>query len=359
MTTTNERDIRNTGPAPPSMGYVARATAVVVVVVALAAVSWAVRGVIVMVVVGFLLAAGLDPLVRAVQLRVGRRGVAVLVVVIALVAGLTLFVTVALRPAVAQAGEFVANLPELLGSLAQRFGGSALADYLASPEVEQQLRGAIDDVVVFAAGSLGTVVGFLASVTGAVFTGFTVAAITVYVMLALPRIRSFADRAAGDAERVEVVSEVFRRVGGYVTGQLGICACAGVTSAILFLIVGVPYAALLALVVAVLDAVPQVGATMAAVAATAVALTVSIGTAVAVVVFFIAYQQFENFVIAPRVFASAVALTPMTVFLAVLVGGTLAGFIGAVLALPVAAAVTVVLRYVFRHSLAAPDRAPS
>ncbi|SDU78804.1 AI-2E family transporter [Jiangella alkaliphila] len=359
MTTPEECDTTGTGPGPPPLSYVARAAAVVIAVVALAAATWVIRGVIVMVIVGFLLAAGLDPLVGAVQRRVRRRGAAVLVVVVALLLGLVVFVTVALRPAIAQAGEFVADLPELLDRLSRRFGGSALADYLASPEVEQQLRGAIDDVVAFAADSLGTVVGFLASVAGAVFTGFTVAAITVYVMLALPRIRSFARRAAGNPDRVDVVTEVFRRVGGYVTGQLGICACAGVASAIFFLIVGMPYAALLAMVVAVLDAVPQVGATMAAVVATAVALTVSIGTAVAVAVFFIAYQQFENFVIAPRVFASAVSLSPMTVFLAVLVGGTLAGFIGAILALPVAATVTVIFRYAFRHSLAARGPAPS
>lgn len=352
MTRVDERDTASTGPLLPPMSYVAGAAAAVIAVVAVAGVAWVTRGVIVMVVVGFLLASGLDPLVRTVQRRVRRRGVAVLVVVMALAVGGAVFVTVAVRPAITQAGEFIADLPELLDRLSLRFGGSAVADFLASPEVEQQLRSAIDDVVAFAAGSLGVVIGFLASIGGAVFTGFTVAATTVYTMLALPRIKAFAGRAAGDPDRVEVVAEVFRRVGGYVTGQLGICASAGITSAIFFLIIGMPYAALLAMVVAVLDAVPQVGATLAAIVAVLVGLTVSVGTAVVVALFFVAYQQFENFVIAPRVFASAVSLTPMTVYLAVLVGGVLAGFVGAILALPVAATLTVVFRYVFRHSLA-------
>jgi predicted PurR-regulated permease PerM len=352
MTTSDERDSQAMRTDPPTTGFVARATAVVIAVVALAAISWAIRGVIVTVIVGFLLAAGLDPLVQTVQRRVGRRGVAVLVVVVALAAALVLFVTVALQPAIEQAADFVASLPVLLDRLSGRFGDSAVADYLASPEFQQQLRGAIDDVVAFAADSLGVVIGFLTGIAGAIFTGFTVAAITIYTMLALPRIKAFAGRAAGDPERVTVVTEVFRRVGGYVTGQLGICASAGITSAIFFVIIGMPYAALLAMVVAVLDAVPQVGATLAAVVAVLVALTVSFGTAVAVALFFVAYQQFENFVIAPRVFASAVSLTPMAVYLAVLVGGVLAGFVGAILALPVAATVTVVFRYVFRHSLA-------
>ncbi|WP_053204276.1 AI-2E family transporter [Jiangella muralis] len=344
----NELDRTARPPGRPSLGFVAAATAVVIGVLALAVATWMVRGVIITVAAGLLLAAGLDPQVRAVQRRVRRRGTAVLVVVAAIGAGLLLFATLALRPAIDQAGELVDDLPVLLDRLSERFAGSAAADYFASPEFEQQVRGAIDDVVAFTANSLGVAFGVLGSVAGVVFTGFTVAATTVYAMLALPRIKAFAGRAAGDPERVAVVAEVFRRVGGYVTGQLGICACAGASSAIFFLIVGLPYAALLALIVAVLDAVPQIGATLAAVVAVLVALTVSFGTAVAVTVFFIAYQQLENFVIAPRVFASAVSLTPMTVFLAVLAGGALAGFVGAILALPVTAAVTVVLRYVLR-----------
>ncbi|SDS54560.1 AI-2E family transporter [Jiangella sp. DSM 45060] len=347
----NELDSTVRPAGRPSLVFVAAATAVALGVLALAAATWMVRGVLITVAAALLLAAGLEPQVRAVQRRVGRRGTAVLVVVAAILAGLVLFVTLALRPAVDQAAELVDDLPELLDRLSERFGGSALADHLASPEFEQQVRGALDDVVAFAANSLGAAFGVLGSVVGVVLTGFTVAATTVYAMLALPRIRAFAGRAAGDPERVAVVAEVFRRVGGYVTGQLGICACAGISSAIFFVIVGVPYAALLALVVAVLDAVPQVGATLAAVVAVLVALTVGFGTAVAVAVFFIAYQQLENFVIAPRVFASAVSLTPMTVFLAVLAGGALAGFVGAILALPVTAAATVVLRYVFRRRL--------
>jgi predicted PurR-regulated permease PerM len=191
----------------------------------------------------------------------------------------------------------------------------------------------------------------LSGVLGAVFTAFTIGAITVYLMLALPRIKAFAGRALADDERVGVFSEALRRIGGYVTGQLGICACAGVAAGIIFVILDMPYAALLALIVAVLDAVPQVGATIGAIIATLVALTVSIGTAVAVVVFFVVYQQIENYVVAPRVFAYAVSLTPITVFLAVLLGGTVGGFVGAVIALPVAASLKVIMQYVFRARL--------
>jgi len=343
--TTRGRDL-------PPMGHYARAAAVVIGVIALALLAWTTRGVLLMIFGGFLLAAGLDPMVRNLERRGMRRGSAVFLVVVVIVAGLIAFVVVALRPAIDQAAEFLLAIPDLLAQLSERFGDSNLADYLASPEFADEVRGAIDNIVGFAAEGVGAVLGVLSGAAGAVFTAFTVGAITVYLMLALPRIKAFGGRALGDEQRVGVFSEALRRIGGYVTGQLGICACAGVTSGIVFLLLDMPFPALLALIVAVLDAVPQVGATLGAIIATIAALTVGVGTAVVVVVFFVIYQQLENYVIAPRVFASAVSLTPMSVFLAVLFGGTVGGLLGAVIALPVAASLTVIFQYVFRDQLA-------
>jgi predicted PurR-regulated permease PerM len=334
------------------MSHYARVAAVVIGVIALALLAWTTRGVLLMIFGGFLLAAGLDPMVRNLERRGMRRGSAVFLVVVVIVAGLIAFVVVALRPAIVQAAEFLLAIPDLLAQLAERFGDSNLADYLASPEFADEVRGAIDSIVGFAAEGVGAVLGVLSGAAGAVFTAFTVGAITVYLMLALPRIKAFCGRALGDEQRVGVFSEALRRIGGYVTGQLGICACAGVTSGIVFLLLDMPFPALLALIVAVLDAVPQVGATMGAIIATIAALTVGVGTAVVVVVFFVIYQQLENYVIAPRVFASAVSLTPMSVFLAVLFGGAVGGLLGAVIALPVAASLTVIFQYVFRDQLA-------
>jgi len=343
--TTRGRDL-------PPMGHYARAAAVVIGVIALALLAWTTRGVLLMIFGGFLLAAGLDPMVRNLERRGMRRGSAVFLVVVVIVAGLIAFVVVALRPAIDQAAEFLLAIPDLLAQLSERFGDSNLADYLASPEFADEVRGAIDNIVGFAAEGVGAVLGVISGAAGAVFTAFTVGAITVYLMLALPRIKAFGGRALGDEQRVGVFSEALRRIGGYVTGQLGICACAGVTSGIVFLLLDMPFPALLALIVAVLDAVPQVGATLRAIIATIAALTVGVGTAVVVVVFFVIYQQLENYVIAPRVFASAVSLTPMSVFLAVLFGGTVGGLLGAVIALPVAASLTVIFQYVFRDQLA-------
>ncbi|MGH8773698.1 MAG: AI-2E family transporter [Jiangellaceae bacterium] len=341
------------GRTHPPLRVYAQAAAVVILVVALAALAWTARGMLLMVFGGFLLAAGLDPIVAALERRGLRRGFAVLGLVLTIIVGVFLFAWLAVGPALRQAAEFVGQLPELLDRLAERSGGSSLAEFLASPEFEADVRGAIDDILAFAEVSVGAVFGALSAIVSVGFVVFTVGAVAVYLMLGLPRMRAFAARALAAEDRVQVMAEALRRIGGYVTGQLGVCACAGIASSVLFLILGMPYAALLGLIVAVLDAVPQVGATLGAILATAVALSQSLGTAIVVLVFFIVYQQIENLVIAPRVFASAVSLSPVTVFLAVLFGGAVGGFVGAIVALPVAAALKVVFRYAFRDQLAA------
>lgn len=321
-TVSTESDAEAPRRALPPMSHYARATAVVIAVAGLAGLAWATRGVLLLVFIGFLLAAGLDPMIKALERHVRRRGHAVLIVVLAGLIVVVLVVVLAIRPAITQTAEFITGIPELLDRLSRHFGNSSFAEFLASPDGQEKLRRAVEDVLSFATESLGVVVGILAGIVGAIFAAFTLLAITVYFMLALPRIKVFAGKAAGDEERVAVAAESLRRVGGYVTGQRGICACAGAAAGVFFLITGMPYAALLALIVAVLDAVPQVGATLGAIVAITVALSVSLSTAI-------------------------------TVILAVLLGGAVGGFVGAIIALLIAATLKVIFRYVYRRELAA------
>ena len=116
------------------------------------------------------------------------------------------------------------------------------------------------------------------------------------------------------------MSDALGRVGGYITGQLAVCLLHGVCSYVVFLIIDLPYAALLAVTVAILDAVPQVGALLGALVALVFAVPLGLVTTVVVVVYFVVYQQVENYVVAPRVFSRAVELSPLAVFVAVLRG---------------------------------------
>jgi predicted PurR-regulated permease PerM len=129
---------------------------------------------------------------------------------------------------------------------------------------------------------------------------------------------------------------------------------AGVASYIVLRLLGVPFAAALAMWVAIADLIPTVGATLGALVAVIVAAFAGWGTVIGTVVYFIVYQQVENYVIVPRVMKKAVDLSPALVIVSVLIGGSLAGFAGALLALPLAAAAKVLIREVWSS-----DRAPA
>jgi predicted PurR-regulated permease PerM len=140
--------------------------------------------------------------------------------------------------------------------------------------------------------------------------------------------------------------EVINRIGGFISGALTVAFIAGFTSYVFLLIIGLPYALALALFVAMLDLVPLVGATIAAVVVSLLGFTESLVVGISCVIFYVAYQQFENYVVYPRVMRRAVDVPAPVTVVAVLLGGALLGVVGALLAIPVAAAVLLVLRQV-------------
>ena len=342
------------GAARAPLLRVAQITLVAVGVIAVAAALFAARGIALLILLGFLIAAGLDPMASALTRHGLRRGLAVTIIIGGGIASGGLFVVFAVTPAVSQFAQFASQLPNTVTEIGDRIaqGDSTIGRWLASPEVNQQLQSLLARLPTMLASSFDAVFGALSAVAGAVFATLTVTVLSIYFVLALPRIRAFSEAWLGNDERAAVMNEVLERVGGYVTGQLMVCLANGITSYIFFLIVGMPYAALLAVAVGLLDAVPQFGALLGGALGVLMALPVGLGVAIATLIFFIVYQQFENYFLAPRLFSRAVELSPLAVFVAVLLGGSLAGLVGAIAALPIAAALKVVMRYAFRDRLA-------
>ena len=132
-----------------------------------------------------------------------------------------------------------------------------------------------------------------------------------------------------------------------MSGNIAVSIIAGVASFVFLRIFGIPFAAALAIWVAITDLIPTVGATLGALAAVIVAFFSSVADGIATVAYFLVYQQVENYLIVPRVMRKAVDLSPAAVIVSVLIGGSLAGFAGALLALPLAAAAKVVVRDVW------------
>ena len=138
--------------------------------------------------------------------------------------------------------------------------------------------------------------------------------------------------------------DIYRTVGGYVTGNLLISLIAGVTATIVLLVMGVPYAVALGLIVAVLDLIPLAGATLAAIIVTTVAFLHSAPAGIVVLVFFIVYQQLENHFLQPVIYGRTVQLSPLAVLVAVLIGAELAGILGALAAIPTAGSLQVIIK---------------
>jgi predicted PurR-regulated permease PerM len=201
-------------------------------------------------------------------------------------------------------------------------------------------------------GLTGTAVGVAKGVITFVVATVTVVFMTFFMLLEGPQwVERFFGLLKPESQPRwrRVGHDIYRTVGGYVTGNLLISVIAGVSTAIVLVIMGVPYAVALGLIVAILDLIPLAGATIAAIIVGLVAFIHSIPAGIVVVVFFIVYQQIENHVLQPIVYGRTVQLSPLVVLISVLIGAELAGVLGALGAIPAAGALQVLLVDYLQH----------
>jgi predicted PurR-regulated permease PerM len=197
---------------------------------------------------------------------------------------------------------------------------------------------------------VGTILGITKSVGAMIFNLLTISILTIYFLLSLPRTERLAEslfRGEHRERNVRILDESLEKVGGYVSGNIFVSVVAGMFAYAAFRFMGLPFAAALGMWVAIADLIPTVGATLGALAGVIVAAFVGWGEVIVVIIYFIVYQQVENYVIVPRVMKRAVDLSPALVIVSVLIGGSLAGFAGALLALPLAAAGKVLVKEVW------------
>jgi predicted PurR-regulated permease PerM len=329
------------------MAYWARVTLTVAGALVLLLAAWRVRNILLLVLVAAVLAVGLDPQVRWLQRRRLARGWAVTVILLLGVGLLMLFGWLVIPAAVRQTQELATHTPDYLDRLehATGFLGTLQQKY----DLAQRLRETTGQLPAFA---LNKIPGITASAGSIVFNVLTVAALTIYFLVGLPRGQTAAtallagQRQHGD-RNVRILEESLARIGGYVSGNLVISIIAGTLAFAVLELLGVPFAAALGFWVAIADLVPSVGAMLGAVLCVIVALFSSGADGIAVAVYFVVYQRIENYFILPRIMTKAIDLSAPTVLVTLLIGASLAGLEGALIALPIAAAVKVVIREVW------------
>ncbi len=302
--------------------------------------------VLLLVVVSFFLAAGLNPSVEFLERRGVRRAFACALVIVAAIGMLALFI-VAIVPVIAdQIRLLTDNAPMWLDQLQENQKVQELND-------EYQIVDKAKDFVAdgdFISTLFGGALGFGLKIVSALFNAFIILVLTLYFLASLNTTTHAIYRLAPASRRERVAKlgdKVIHNIGGYVSGAFVVALCAGFSSLIFLYFTEVrEYAVALAFVVAVLDVIPMIGATLGAVVVCAIAFATDVKSGIAAVIFYIVYQQIENYVIYPRVMGRTVDLPGAVIVIAALVGTALLGVIGALLAIPAAAAVLLVIREV-------------
>ena len=322
----------------PPMSYWVRVLLTLAAVSAVLIALWSVINIVILVLMAAVLAIGLDPAVRFIERRGGTRGRAVTMIFLGVLAVAILFASLVIPPLVSQVGQLADDIPGYVERFAER--DDAVGRYFQENDVAEKLQRFVKKLPETITGSFGTIVGVAGKVGSVIFNVVTVAILTIYFMLSLPRMRRtaaiwFAPSHRDRAE--EVMDQAISRIGGYVSGILTTASIAGASALLFFTIlglfnVGIPFAVPLA-----------VGAYIGAAPAVIVGFFQSGPTGVLILVYFIVYQQIENYAIQPRIMKNAVNLSPTAVILSTLVLGSLGGFAGAVLALPVAATIKVIM----------------
>jgi predicted PurR-regulated permease PerM len=306
----------------------------------------AVRSVLILILISAFLAIGLNPAVEAFERRGLRRTYAVGIVLVAVILFFVGFGFAVVPPIIDQGTQLAHHAPDYVRQLQENRRIASLDDKY---HFLQRLKTYVDKPERLGGALFGGVLGAGKVVLNAFFQAITVLVLTLYLMANLPDIKAGAYRMVPRSRRARVgllADEILERVGGYVAGNLLISLIAGSLTYVVLLILGVPYALGLALLVAVTDLVPVVGATLGAAVVTTVGLFVSVKTGLIAAGYYLAYQQVENYVLYPRIMKRSVDVSPIATVIAVLIGGSLMGILGALLAIPVAAAVQLVVQEV-------------
>lgn len=340
---------RSTRDARALIAWAIAMTALAVIVL------WAayqVRHVLLLVYISLLFAIGFGPIVRAVErlnvLRVGARRlprwVAILALYLVVLCAIAAVVSAILPPLISQTRDFATRLPDMIDRGQQFLMDRGILDHKLT--WQEALQHAPKSVGVGATNAATTVFGAIAGVAGGVVGLVTILILTFYMLVESQSLLTGFVRLFPRHERARITAvsrEITIKVSAWLGGQLLLGLVIGTTATIGLWLLGVPFFFVLGLVAGVGELIPMVGPILSAIPAILVALTVSPGKALAVAIFFLLQQQFENHVLVPKIMSKQVGVSAVTVLVALLIGGSLLGIIGALLAVPTAAMLQVIL----------------
>ncbi len=299
-------------------------------------------GVLLLIALALVIALGLDPVVAMLERGRVPRWAGVLIVSLAALAVVVAFLALAIPPIVSEVNTLVNQAPHYLQSLQSK--NSLLGRLNHQFHLVSNLKKALSSGGVSAVGS--GLLGVGKTALSAIEDIFIVVVLTIYFVADMPRIKGMIQRlvpASRRARTESLVDEGFARVGGFVLGNILTSVIAGLGTLVWLEIFSVPYPAVLSVFVGLMDLIPIVGSTIAGAVVALVALTVSLPVAIATAIFYIVYRNAEDYLITPKVMRRTVRVPGLVTILAVVIGGTLLGIIGALIAIPIAATIQLIV----------------
>lgn len=304
--------------------------------------------------ISFFFALALEPPVNWLSKRLPKksRGLAVFIVV-AMTFGIVVAMVAMIGPPImGQFKDLVLNLPTYYREFLD--DDNLISSYLRSANLPQTLSISGTKITSFVTNTSGGVVSFFGSIFSSIFALFTVIVFTFFIVLESPRWHTIFWRYQDPKKRVHrkyLYSKMQKTVSGYISGNLLTSLIAGIVTVVFLSIFKNPYAISLGFLVMIFDMIPMFGALIAAVVSVAVVLVYGgVTPAIITAIFFIIYQQVENNILQPYIFSKTVDISPLVAGVAAIFGATLAGLVGALVAIPIAASLQILVKdYLDRH----------
>lgn len=302
--------------------------------------------VFILIIISIFLAAGLNPAVMFFQNRGLNRGASVGMVMASVLLFVAAFIAIAVPPLIDQGNQLLDNAPALIKDLNNN---AFINDLNNKYGVIDSLQTKIDSLIKdgqFAITAFGGVIGVGKAVVSGLVSTITILVLTLYFLASLPQVINIGLRFVPATRRDRVsklTNAIVGRIGSFVGGQAIIAALAAVFILIMGLIIGMPYPGPLAMVVLICGFIPLVGHFIGMTIVTVVSLTDSLTTAAIALGAYIVYVQIENYVITPRIMRKSLAIPGLVTIIAALLGASLLGLVGGLLAVPIAAAVLLIL----------------
>jgi predicted PurR-regulated permease PerM len=329
---------------PFYFGFVATLGALVAIVLmrALASTSQ----IFVLIIVALFLATGLNPAVVAIQKRGMSRASAVAVIFVSVIGFVIFFVAVVIPPVVSQGTQLINSGPTLLSDLKNN---STIADLNSQFGIIDTLQSKLKEITAdgtLIVSAFGGVIGVGRSVLSGTFTALTVLILTLYFITSLPQMVNLGVRfaPASRRDRVNLLTHaVISRVGSFVGSQIVIAAMASIFVLALSFVLGLPSPIAIAMIVLVCGLIPLIGHFIGCSVVTIIALTQSVSIGIIAFIAYVVYVQVENYIVTPRIMKRTLAVPGAVTIIAALIGTSLLGLVGGLLAVPIAASIILIL----------------